>query len=630
MSQIKCPQCGTVFQVDESGYAQILSQVRDAEFAKELSHREQLMEKARQQAVQLAIAETQARASQELSEANDKARMQLALEKERARKELEQSADAARKELAQVRGAAQERLEQVQAAARKDLDAYKEESQLALSQAQERIAQLTATLEKVSAEKDAVDRVAQAEREKALADATSEREARIAQLTQQLEQAAEAHRLELQAQELRLSQEAESYKQQLAQEQSSYQKQLALEKEAYQKQLAQQQESYRAQLAQAAKAHEQQLKSQATAFETQKAALASQQELAVAQARTSAEKERDALAAQMQIAQAESQQQASALREEMAAKLKAKDEIIAFKDEEIARVKDMKARLSTKMVGESLEQHCETEFNKLRATAFPRAYFEKDNDVVDGTKGDYVFRELDDDGNEVVSIMFEMKNESDESTHRHKNEDFLRKLDADRRKKNCEYAVLVTLLEPESELYNEGIVDMSYRYEKMYVVRPQFFIPIISILRNASLSALTYKAELAQVRSQNIDVTHFEEQMEDFKARFGRNYELASRRFQTAIDEIDKSIDHLNKIKEALLGSERNLRLANDKAQDLTIKRLTKNNPTMQAKFEEARTLREAAERQFALDDEAIDKEAADGGRTLDECVIDGGGMPDE
>ena len=245
----------------------------------------------------------------------------------------------------------------------------------------------------------------------------------------------------------------------------------------------------------------------------------------------------------------------------------------------------MKARLSTKMVGESLEQHCAAEFNKLRATAFPRAYFEKDNDVVDGTKGDYVFRECDEDGTEVVSIMFEMKNENDETATKHRNEDFLKKLDADRRKKGCEYAVLVTLLEPESELYNEGIVDMGYRYEKMYVVRPQFFIPIISILRNAALSAMTYKAELARARSQNVDVTRFEEQMEDFKAKFGRNYELASRRFQQAIDEIDKTIDHLQKTKDALLGSERNLRLANDKAQDLTIKRLTRNNPTMKAAF---------------------------------------------
>ena len=245
------------------------------------------------------------------------------------------------------------------------------------------------------------------------------------------------------------------------------------------------------------------------------------------------------------------------------------------------------SRLSTKMVGESLERHCETEFNKIRATAFPHAYFEKDNDVVDGTKGDFVFRETDPaTGEEVVSIMFEMKNENDETRTKHKNEDFFAKLDSDRKKKGCEYAVLCTMLEPENELYNEGIVDVSYRYEKMYVIRPQFFIPIISILRNAALSALQYKTELAEVRNQNIDITNFENSMEDFKTKFARNYDLASRKFQTAIDEIDKTIDHLQKTKEALLGSERNLRLANDKAQDLTIKKLTRKNPTMKAKFD--------------------------------------------
>ena len=310
----------------------------------------------------------------------------------------------------------------------------------------------------------------------------------------------------------------------------------------------------------------------------------------------------------MKLKAAEGEQKVSALREEMATKLRAKDELIAYKEEEIARYKEMKARLSTKMVGESLEQHCEIEFNKMRAAAFPKAYFEKDNDVVDGTKGDFVFREADDEGNEVVSIMFEMKNESDDSTHKHKNEDFLKKLDSDRKKKNCEYAVLVTMLEPENELYNEGIVDMSYRYEKMYVIRPQFFIPIISILRNASLSALSYKAELAEVRNQNIDITHFEEQMEDFKTKFGRNYDLASRKFQTAIEEIDKTITHLQKTKDALLSSENNLRLANNKAQDLTIKRLTRNNPTMKTMFAE---LAEAKEANAANDfDEGLEDES--------------------
>ena len=260
---------------------------------------------------------------------------------------------------------------------------------------------------------------------------------------------------------------------------------------------------------------------------------------------------------------------------------------LQFKEEEIARYKDFKARLSTKMVGESLEQHCELEFNKLRATGFQNAYFEKDNDAKTGSKGDYIFREANPEGIEIVSIMFEMKNEMDTTSTKKKNEDFLKELDKDRREKNCEYAVLVSLLEPENELYNSGIVDMSHKFPKMYVIRPQFFIPIITLLRNAALNSLQYKQELAVIRSQNIDISNFEESMNDFKEKFARNYEIASKKFKTAIEEIDKTIDHLQKIKEALLSSENNLRLANNKAEDLSIKRLTKNNPTMAAKFAE-------------------------------------------
>lgn len=319
---------------------------------------------------------------------------------------------------------------------------------------------------------------------------------------------------------------------------------------------------------------------------TQTESFAAQKDLAVRQACSPLERERDALAAQIKLKEAEKNRETSALKEQLAIELRAKDDIIAYKDGEIERYKDMKARLSTKMVGESLEQHCEIEFNKIRSAAFPRAYFEKDNDASEGSKGDFIFRECDEEGNEIISIMFEMKNESQESKHRHKNEDFFKKLDADRAKKKCEYAVLVTLLEPDNELYNQGIVDVSYRYEKMYVIRPQFFIPVISILRNAALNSLAYKAELATVRNQNIDITNFEDQMEAFKTAFSRNYDLASRKFKTAIDEIDKTIQHLQKTKEALLSSENNLRLANNKAQDLTIKRLTKKNPTMKAAFE--------------------------------------------
>lgn len=305
-----------------------------------------------------------------------------------------------------------------------------------------------------------------------------------------------------------------------------------------------------------------------------------EKKLAVNEALSKVEKERDDLANKLESKDTEQKLLESSLKDKYETELKSKDEMIAY-------YKDMKAKLSTKMVGETLEQHCEIEFNKLRATAFQNAYFEKDNDASDGTKGDYIYREEDEDGNEIISIMFEMKNEGDETTTKHKNEDFLTKLDADRTKKGCEYAVLVSLLESDSELYNSGIVDMSHKYPKMYVIRPQFFIPIITLLRNAAMNSLKYKAELAVVRAQNIDITNFEENMEEFKLAFGKNYELAGRRFGEAIDGIDKTIKQLEKTKAALLSSENNLRLANDKAQDLTIKKLTRGNPTMKAKFDE-------------------------------------------
>ncbi|WP_430867191.1 DUF2130 domain-containing protein [Demequina aurantiaca] len=346
----------------------------------------------------------------------------------------------------------------------------------------------------------------------------------------------------------------------------------------------------------------------------------STQKLAVAEALGAVEKERDALANQLEQARlaekASAELAAAKLANELQeAKAKTSSEIQELKsgleraefekqlaetglkdkyetqlkdrDEAIERLRDMKARLSTKMVGETLELHCENTFNQLRATAFPKAYFEKDNDASTGSKGDYIFRESDDAGVELVSIMFEMKNESDATATKKRNEDFFKELDKDRNEKGCEYAVLVSLLEPESELYNSGIVDVSHRYPKMYVVRPQSFITVISLLRNAALGAMVYKKELALVREQSVDITNFENELDSFKSAFGKNYDLASRRFQTAIDEIDKSIDHLQKTKEALLGSERNLRLANDKAQDVTIKKLTRGNPTMAGKFAE-------------------------------------------
>lgn len=312
-----------------------------------------------------------------------------------------------------------------------------------------------------------------------------------------------------------------------------------------------------------------------------------EKKLSVTEAIKKVEKERDTLASELKNKETEKQLLEISLQEKYSGQLKTKDDIIKMKDDEIALRKDMKLKLSTKMVGETLEQHCEIEFNKLRATAFPNAYFEKDNDSKSGSKGDYIYRETDPEGNEIISIMFEMKNEGDETATKKRNEDFLRELDKDRTEKKCEYAVLVSLLEAENELYNTGIVDVSHKYSKMYVVRPQFFIPIITLLRNAALNSLQYKAELALVKNQNIDITNFEDNINKFKEGFAKNYDLASRKFRTAIEEIDKTIDHLQKTKDALLSSENNLRLANNKAEDLTIKRLTRGNPTMTAKFAE-------------------------------------------
>ena len=531
MNEIKCPHCGKVFQVDERGFADILRQVRTAEFDKEIAQREGMLQEQNAQAVKLAVAKAQQDAQAETAQR-----------------------DARIAEL-ETRLAAEKR-EREQAEKSSQLE-HANELEAALAKKQAEIVQLQADVKKLSADHDAQNRIAKAEHERLLSDATAQRDAEIAALRQQI------------------SSQESAFKQQLESQTQQYSQKIAADKAESARVAAEES----AKLQQTIVAQKQQLESQTQQFKAEK-------ELAVSEARAAAERQRDELAAQVKLQEAQAAQERAALREKMTNELAAKDELIKYKDEEIARVKEMKARLSTKMVGESLERHCETEFNKIRATAFPHAYFEKDNDVVDGTKGDFVFRETDPaTGEEVVSIMFEMKNENDETRTKHKNEDFFAKLDSDRKKKGCEYAVLCTMLEPENELYNEGIVDVSYRYEKMYVIRPQFFIPIISILRNAALSALQYKTELAEVRNQNIDITNFDNSMEDFKTKFARNYDLASRKFQTAIDEIDKTIDHLQKTKEALLGSERNLRLANDKAQDLTIKKLTRKNPTMKAKF---------------------------------------------
>lgn len=323
-----------------------------------------------------------------------------------------------------------------------------------------------------------------------------------------------------------------------------------------------------------------QLKAKLEAAEVEK-------KLAVSESVKKLEEERNELASALRLKDTEQQLLEKSLNEKYQAELRERDAIIRHKDEEIALRKDMKLKLSTKMIGETLEQHCETEFNKLRAVAFPKAYFEKDNDARSGSKGDFIYREHDENGVEIISIMFEMKNEGDQTATKKRNEDFFKELDKDRNEKNCEFAVLVTMLEAESEYYNSGIVDVSHKYPKMYVVRPQFFIPIITLLRNAAMTSLQYKSELAMVRNQNLDITNFEEKINAFKQGFARNYDLASRKFREAIEAIDKSISQLEKTKAALLSSENNLRLANQKAEDLTIKKLTHGNPTMKAKFDD-------------------------------------------
>jgi hypothetical protein len=305
-----------------------------------------------------------------------------------------------------------------------------------------------------------------------------------------------------------------------------------------------------------------------------------ERKLAVQEALAKVEKERDQLKSGLEMAEMQKELETKALKEKYEVQIK-------DREEEIKRIREMKKQLSTKMLGETLEIHCQVAFDQIRATAFPRATFGKDNDAASGTKGDYIFRDFDEEGNEIVSIMFEMKNEDEDTKSKQKNSKFFKKLDEDRTKKNCEYAVLVTLLEEESELFNGGIVDVSHEHEKMYVVRPQFFIPIITTLRNASMKALRYKAELAQVKAQNIDVTNFEADLEDFKDKFGTNFRIASDKFHDAIKQIDDAISDLEKVKTSLLGSERQLRLANDKAQDITVKKLTRGNPTMQEKFKE-------------------------------------------
>ena len=404
-----------------------------------------------------------------------------------------------------------------------------------------------------------------------------------AQLTTELQRAAAAKDSEIQALQAKVAAANQAQQLAVAQALSSAEK----ERDALAHQLEQAKRDIEAAaaLAQAQRLADLQQANAASAAEIQ--ALRAQldvatkdQQLAVAHALSEVEKQRDEFKNRFEQAQLEKRLAEQSLKEKYELQIKEREEAIE-------RLKDLKTKLSTKMVGETLEQHCETEFNRLRATAFPKAYFEKDNDARTGSKGDYIFRDMDDAGTEIVSIMFEMKNEGDETATKKKNEDFFKELDKDRTEKGCEYAVLVSLLEPDSELYNAGIVDVFHRYPKMYVVRPQFFIPIITLLRNAAMKSLQYKSELALVKAQNIDITHFESQLDDFKTTFGRNWRLASDGFEEAVKRIDEAIKDLEKTKEALHKSANNLRIANDKAEDLTVKKLTRGNPTMESKFEE-------------------------------------------
>lgn len=557
MNQITCPKCGTVINLDESDYEGIVRQVRDDQFSHEVEERAASLRREHEQALELA--RSQAKAELDRVMAAQKAELQEALARSSA--ELQEVKARSASELQEARAASAAALQQAQSAGAAQL--AKEQSERA------------AELMRVRAEADA----------------------RVAELSAKLESAVE---------------ERESAVRVAAQR----------ERMVAQQDAADQKEELREQLA-ARDAQIASLKAQLDAGATQRDLAVTQ---AVTEARTTFEEERAKLARDLDAARfelsheqevraAEKQQIETAHALEIEQARKSAQDLIRYKDEEIERLRDMKARLSTKMVGETLEQHCETQFNQLRATAFPHAYFEKDNDASDGTKGDFIFRECDEAGNEIVSIMFEMKNENDTTATKHKNEDFFKKLDSDRKKKGCEYAVLVTLLEPESELYNTGIVDVSYRYEKMYVIRPQFFIPMITLLRNAAMNALAYKQELELVRQQNIDVTEFEEKLLGFQEGFNRNYDLASRKFQTAIDEIDTTIKHLQKVKDNLISSENNLRLANDKAQGLSIRKLTWGNKTMKAKFDEAREEAERAAREGVTVEEApgAEPDLADG-----------------
>lgn len=507
MSQIKCPNCGTVFQVDESQYHEILQQVRNEEFEKELNERQ----KNSNQIIQSKLEkEYESKLNQKTLEIKE-----LQANKELEIKQLQSDFNQKQNDKEQEVISLKEKLEA-------NTQLTKSETQ---KEYQEQLNQKDLEISKLNAKLDQI---------------LSQNKINESKTEQEYKLQLQAKENEIQALKNNISNNEKVLKANL---ENTYQTQI----------------------------NKKNLEIQSLKQDMDKAKVENELNVKSIKQDLQNQIEQDKMKYQLQEKN---------LQEKY-------DTLLQTKDEQIAYYKDFKLKQSTKMIGESLEQHCEIEFNKLRATGFQNAYFEKDNDARTGSKGDYIYRELDENGVEIISIMFEMKNENDKTATKHKNEDFLKELDKDRNEKNCEYAVLVSMLEPENELYNTGIVDKSHRYPKMYVIRPQFFIPMITILRNAALNSLQYKNELQLVRNQNIDITNFEESMNDFKQKFSRNYELASKKFNIAIEEIDKTISHLQKTKEALLSSERQLQLANNKAEDLTIKRLTRNNPTMKQKFDE-------------------------------------------
>ena len=574
MAEIRCPHCGEVFQVDESEYAQIVRQVRDAEFDKEIASRVELMRQSRESEVSAAVAQAERKLQDAAAREREELQAKLAAAQNSARDAIAEK-DA---ELAQLRSQVEKGAESVELArvtAEKALEhalAEKDkkiaEKDRALAERDRALLEAAAEKEQQLAEKDRALAEATAKSERALAEAAAERDRALLEATAERDRA--------------LAAVAAERDRVLAEAATKGERALAESK---------------ARIAEL----EAQVKAREESFATEKA-------LAVTEATSRQDQRIVELEGQVSAAKLERDQVEASLKQQLVEQANYKDQTIREREDELERLRNQRARLSTKLIGETLEQHCEMEFNRWRSLGFRAAEFHKDNDVVDGSKGDYVFREVDEDGVEVVSIMFEMKNEEDASAarSRHKNSDFFKKLDQDRRNKRCEYAVLVSLLEPESELYNAGIVDVSYEYEKMYVIRPQFFIPMITLLRNAAENAHGYRRELAEIRQQNIDITHFEDALEKFKDGFGKNYTTASRKFDAAIKDIDKAIADLQRVKESLTSSENQLRLANKKAEELTIRKLTWKNPTMREKFQEAREARALEGKAEGPDEEPI------------------------